>query len=178
MSRFIDNGNDTITDNQTGLTWFKKDSRQLMGKWIHLEKAIKFADEKTRKTLAVLTTGGCQSWKILKPFLTKVSASEILEILKFIFLRSSNPNAQIAPGQTQSMASAPCCSAWSKAVPAGSTSSGKAPLPSGWYVAPAIKTALDLSFGATKRVHKNPDCRDRQKHGKHAFEILIGHVLQ
>ena len=178
MSRFIDNGNDTITDIKTGLTWFKKDSRQIMGKWIHLEKAIKFAAEKNTENSGVLTTGGCQNWKILKPFLTKVSASEILEILKFIFPRSSNPNAQIALGRTQSMATAPCYSAWSKAVPAGSINLGKAPLPSGWYVAPAIKTALDLSFGATKRVHKNPDCRDRQKHGKHAFEILIGHVLQ
>ena len=46
MSRFIDNGNDTITDTQTKLTWFKKDSRQLTGKWIHLEKAMKFAEEK------------------------------------------------------------------------------------------------------------------------------------
>ena len=61
MSRFIDNGNDTITDNQTGLTWFKKDSRQLMGKWIHLEKAIKFADEKNTENF-----GGFNDWRVPK----------------------------------------------------------------------------------------------------------------
>ena len=43
--RFIDNGNETITDNQTGLTWLKKDSRQMIGKWIHLEKAQDWAKE-------------------------------------------------------------------------------------------------------------------------------------
>ena len=58
MSRFIDNGNDTITDSQTSLTWFKKDSRQLMGKWIHLEKAIKFADEKNTESF-----GGFNDWR-------------------------------------------------------------------------------------------------------------------
>ena len=117
-------------------------------------------------------TGGCQNWKILKPFLTKVTASGILEILKFIFLRSSSPNAQIALGRTQSMATAPCCSAWSKAVPAGSINLGKAPLPSGWYAAPTIKTIPDLSFRAGKRVSKKPDCRYNQKHGKYALEIF------
>ena len=61
MSRFIDNGNDTITDSQTNLTWFKKDSRQLMGKWIHLEKAIKFADEKNTENF-----GGFNDWRVPK----------------------------------------------------------------------------------------------------------------
>ena len=72
MSRFIDNGNDTITDNQTGLTWFKKDSRQLMGKWIHLEKAIKFADEKNTENF-----GGFNDWRVPK-----------LEDIKTIFDKS------------------------------------------------------------------------------------------
>ena len=72
MSRFIDNGNDTITDNQTGLTWFKKDSRQLMGKWIHLEKAIKFADEKNTENF-----GGFSDWRVPK-----------LEDIKTIFDKS------------------------------------------------------------------------------------------
>ena len=61
MSRFIDNGNDTITDSQTSLTWFKKDSRQLMGKWIHLEKAIKFAAEKNTEKF-----GGFNDWRVPK----------------------------------------------------------------------------------------------------------------
>ena len=81
--------------------------------------------------------------------------------------------ALVAPGRTQSMAIAPCCSAWSRAVPVGSTNSGKARLPSGWYAEPAIKTVLDLSFRATKRVSKKPGRRDNQKHGKYALEILV-----
>jgi len=72
MSRFIDNGNDTITDSQTSLTWFKKDSRQLMGKWIHLEKAIKFADEKNTENF-----GGFNDWRVPK-----------LEDIKTIFDKS------------------------------------------------------------------------------------------
>ena len=59
MSRFTDNGNDTITDNQTGLTWFKKDSRQLTGKWIHLEKAIKLAEEKNAEKF-----GDYDDWRV------------------------------------------------------------------------------------------------------------------
>ena len=72
MSRFIDNGNDTITDNQTSLIWFKKDSRQLMEKWIHLEKAIKFADEKNTENF-----GGFNDWRVPK-----------LEDIKTIFDKS------------------------------------------------------------------------------------------
>ena len=72
MSRFIDNGNDTITDSQTSLIWFKKDSRQLMEKWIHLEKAIKFADEKNTENF-----GGFNDWRVPK-----------LEDIKTIFDKS------------------------------------------------------------------------------------------
>ena len=72
MSRFIDNGNDTITDSKTSLTWFKKDSRQIMGKWIHLEKAIKFAAEKNTEKF-----GGFNDWRVPK-----------LEDIKTIFDKS------------------------------------------------------------------------------------------
>jgi hypothetical protein len=61
MSRFIDNGNDTVSDNQTELTWFKKDSRQILGKWIHLEKAMKFAEEQND-----VNFGGFNDWRIPK----------------------------------------------------------------------------------------------------------------
>jgi hypothetical protein len=61
MSRFIDNENDTITDSLTGLVWFKKDTRQITGKWIHLEKAIKFAEEKNAENF-----GGCNDWRVPK----------------------------------------------------------------------------------------------------------------
>mgnify|MGYP003988830939 FL=1 len=61
MSRFIDNGNDTVSDTQTELTWFKKDSRQVLGKWIHLEKAMKFAEEQNTANF-----GGFKDWRIPK----------------------------------------------------------------------------------------------------------------
>ena len=61
MSRFTDNGDDTILDNQTGLTWFKKDSRQIVGKWLHLEKAQKFAKEQNAANF-----GGFNDWRIPK----------------------------------------------------------------------------------------------------------------
>ncbi len=59
MSRFIDNGNDTITDSETGLTWCKKDSRQMTGRWMHLEKAKSFADEQNSANF-----GGASDWRV------------------------------------------------------------------------------------------------------------------
>ncbi len=61
MSRFIDNQNDTVTDTETGLVWCKKDSRQITGKWMHLEKARKFAKEKNAEKL-----GGYDDWRVPK----------------------------------------------------------------------------------------------------------------
>ena len=57
--RFIDNDNETITDNQTGLTWLKKDSRQMIGKWIHLDKAQGWAEE-----LNGAEFGGFNDWRV------------------------------------------------------------------------------------------------------------------
>jgi uncharacterized protein DUF1566 len=61
MSRFIDNENDTITDSETNLTWFKKDSRQITGKWMHLEKSEKFANEQNK-----VKFGGFEDWRVPK----------------------------------------------------------------------------------------------------------------
>jgi uncharacterized protein DUF1566 len=61
MSRFIDNDNETITDTNTGLTWFKKDSRQMIGKWMHLVKSEKFAEEQNSANF-----GGYNDWRIPK----------------------------------------------------------------------------------------------------------------
>jgi len=59
MSRFIDNGNETITDTESGLTWAKKDSRQMTGKWMHLEKAKQFAEEQNAAGF-----GGVSDWRV------------------------------------------------------------------------------------------------------------------
>nr|MBC8285104.1 DUF1566 domain-containing protein [Nitrospinota bacterium] len=72
MSRFTDNGNDTISDSQTELIWFKKDSRQFTGKCLHLEKSMKFAEEQHAANF-----GGFNDWRVPK-----------LEDVKIIFDKS------------------------------------------------------------------------------------------
>ncbi|MFQ5443107.1 MAG: DUF1566 domain-containing protein [Nitrospinales bacterium] len=59
--RFIDNGNDTITDTKTDLTWFKKDSRQIKNKWIHQIKAGEFSAEMNAQKFA-----GYEDWRVPK----------------------------------------------------------------------------------------------------------------
>ena len=59
MERFVDNGNDTVTDSQTGLTWLKKDSRQILEKWIHLEKSQNWAKELNESKFA-----GFDDWRV------------------------------------------------------------------------------------------------------------------
>ena len=61
MSRFNDNQNGTITDTETSLTWQKKDSRQLTGRWMHLEKSQKLAKEQSDAK-----TGGFNDWRVPK----------------------------------------------------------------------------------------------------------------
>ena len=61
MTRFTDNNNGTVTDTETDLTWFKKDSRQLTGKWMHLEKSQKLAVEHNNEV-----TGGFNDWRVPK----------------------------------------------------------------------------------------------------------------
>ena len=68
-NRFVDNGNDTVSDTQTGLTWCKKDSRQMTGKWMHLEKATKHVQEMNASKF-----GGFDDWRIPK-----------MEVIKTIF---------------------------------------------------------------------------------------------
>ena len=59
MERFLDNGNDTVTDNETGLTWLRKDSRQMLDKWIHPEKSQAWAKELNESKF-----GGFDDWRI------------------------------------------------------------------------------------------------------------------
>jgi len=61
MSRFIDNDNETVTDTQTGLTWLKKDTRQMLGKWRHLEQCQAYAEELNAEKF-----GGFDDWRVCK----------------------------------------------------------------------------------------------------------------
>ena len=61
MPRFTDNQDGTITDTETDLTWFKKDSRQLTGRWMHLEKSQKLAKEQNEAK-----TGSFSDWRVPK----------------------------------------------------------------------------------------------------------------
>ena len=61
MPRFTDNQDGTITDTETDLTWFKKDSRQLTGRWMHLEKSQKLTREQNEAK-----TGSFSDWRVPK----------------------------------------------------------------------------------------------------------------
>jgi len=78
MSRFIDNGNDTVTDTQTGLTWLKKDTRQMLGKWRNLEQCQTYAEGLNAEKF-----GGFDDWRVCK-----------LEDIKSIFDKSHSLKAK------------------------------------------------------------------------------------
>ena len=59
--RFIDNGNETITDSTTGLTWLKKDTRQMLGKWRNLEQCQDYAQQLNNENYA-----GFNDWRVCK----------------------------------------------------------------------------------------------------------------
>jgi len=106
MSRFTESQGEVIIDNETGLFWHKKDSRQLTGKWLHLEKARKFAEEQNKAGF-----GGYDDWRIptldeVKTIYARNSATGTLVIMKSLFpirLRRVVPTAH---GPTPSMVNA------------------------------------------------------------------------
>ena len=60
-SRFTDNGDDTVTDTQSGLTWLKKDTRQMLGKWRKLEQCKEYAEQLNAEQF-----GGHNDWRVCK----------------------------------------------------------------------------------------------------------------
>ena len=48
--RFVDNGDGSITDNQTGLIWSKEDSWQIEGDWLDFNEALAFVDKMNKET--------------------------------------------------------------------------------------------------------------------------------
>lgn len=77
-TRFVDNGNDTVTDNQTGLTWIKKDTRQMLNKWRNLEQCKDYAEELNQQNF-----GGFDDWRVCS-----------LEDIKTIFDKSCQLKAK------------------------------------------------------------------------------------
>ncbi len=58
-ARFIDNGDNTITDSTTGLTWTKEDSWQTEERWMSWDDAMQYA-----LTLNLNSFAGYQDWRL------------------------------------------------------------------------------------------------------------------
>ena len=59
MSRFTDNGDKTILDEETGLVWAKEDSWPVAHDWLTFQEALAFADEMNKKDYL-----GFHDWRI------------------------------------------------------------------------------------------------------------------
>ena len=59
MSRFKDNGDRTILDDETGLVWAKEDSWPVAKDWLTFQEALAFADEMNKKDYL-----GFHDWRI------------------------------------------------------------------------------------------------------------------
>jgi hypothetical protein len=59
MSRFTDNGDRTILDEETGLVWAKEDSWPVAQDWLTFQEALAFADEMNKKDYL-----GFHDWRI------------------------------------------------------------------------------------------------------------------
>lgn len=57
--RFSDNGDGSVTDNQTGLVWCKEDSWHIMQDYLDFQEALAFADEMNKKDFL-----GHHDWRI------------------------------------------------------------------------------------------------------------------
>ena len=59
MSRFTDNGDKTILDNETGLVWAKEDSWPVAQDWLNFQESLEFVDEMNKKDYL-----GFHDWRI------------------------------------------------------------------------------------------------------------------
>ena len=59
MSKFTDNGDRTILDDETGLVWAKEDSWPVAQDWLTFQEALAFADEMNKKDYL-----GFHDWRI------------------------------------------------------------------------------------------------------------------
>ena len=59
MSRFTDNDDGSILDNETGLVWAKKDSWPVAQDWLNFQESLEFVDEMNKKDYL-----GFHDWRI------------------------------------------------------------------------------------------------------------------
>ena len=59
MSRFTDNDNGSILDNETGLVWAKEDSWPIAQDWLNFQESLEFVDEMNKKDYL-----GFHDWRI------------------------------------------------------------------------------------------------------------------
>ena len=57
--RFLDNGDGTVTDNDTGLVWSQKDSWQIHNDWLTFQESLSWIDELNKKDFL-----GFHDWRI------------------------------------------------------------------------------------------------------------------
>lgn len=58
-TRFLDNGDGTVTDNQAGLMWTKTDTMNEMGKWVNYIEGVDYARALNEKKFA-----GYDDWRL------------------------------------------------------------------------------------------------------------------
>ena len=59
MSRFTDNDDGSILDNETGLVWSKEDSWPVAQDWLNFQESLEFVDEMNKKDYL-----GFHDWRI------------------------------------------------------------------------------------------------------------------
>jgi hypothetical protein len=59
MSRFTDNDDGSILDNETGLVWAKEDSWPVAQDWLNFQESLEFVDEMNKKDYL-----GFHDWRI------------------------------------------------------------------------------------------------------------------
>lgn len=59
MSRFTDNDDGSILDNETGLVWAKEDSWPIAQDWLNFQESLEFVDEMNKKDYL-----GFHDWRI------------------------------------------------------------------------------------------------------------------
>jgi hypothetical protein len=59
MSRFTDNGDKSILDNESGLVWAKEDSWPVAQDWLNFQESLQFVDDMNKKDYL-----GFHDWRI------------------------------------------------------------------------------------------------------------------